>query len=128
MCNIVGLKLEKGGEQLRRKEVKALVKKLRKRHAHMLGKERPANITGKCHKNKGYYVGEGTCLIYRFIDPTHKPRFCSPKCRSEEIVKQLNWLFRQKGGDVVAYWKEAAKEKGDKRVMEGKGRRKRKAT
>jgi hypothetical protein len=84
-----GLIVYRGESKLSAQEREQVLKSLSRAHAHKLGKARPSEIKGTCHKQKGYYVGHGVCLQQHFIEQTNG----CVGCRSQEIVDQLNWIF-----------------------------------
>lgn len=90
--------------RLSREETKLLLLKINEKHCRMLGIEGPRQIregedrtecTGMCQRQGGagqfrFYRGHGVCVLKRII---RKDVYCA-QCRSDEIVAQLNWIFR----------------------------------
>ena len=93
------------GKKLKKDKAFGVLKLLKRHHAHVLGRMRPSNCSGKCTHEKGKYVGHGVCLLYRIIEPEYG---CG-KCKSVEIIRQLNFIFENcvpfKGRDLVASFK-----------------------
>ena len=86
---IKGLTIYRGEARLSAQEREQVLKSLTRAHAHKLGRFQPSEIKGTCHRNHGYYVGAGVCLLQHFIEQTNG----CVGCRSQEIVDQINWIF-----------------------------------
>jgi hypothetical protein len=77
-------------EKLTLENQQKILKSIKSKHAHTLGWIRPEETTGKCSKNHGYYCGHGVCLLQSVIK---RQQGCA-KCKSNEILAQLNWVFQ----------------------------------
>ena len=92
------------GKKLKKEKAFGLLRLVKREHCHDLGRVRPRDCTGKCSADNGKYVGHGVCLLQKIV----KPEYGCGKCRSPEIVKQLNYVFEYctpfRGKGLLADW------------------------
>lgn len=86
----------KNGKRLTRPESDAVIKKITLADCHFLGRWQPAEAFHQCdnekHPSKGFCAGHGICLHNKYF---RKESPCT-QCRSEGILKEMNWLFKNR--------------------------------
>lgn len=87
------LQVYEDGRPLTQTETARILSSLTWEHAELLGKGQPEEISGKCVMESYAYVGAGTCIAKKFLKWGRSKPECG-KCKSTEIVDQLNYIFR----------------------------------
>jgi hypothetical protein len=74
-------------------------------HISLLAKGQPQSIKGQCIN--GMFVGQGTCLAKKYGKYGMSEDQGCKSCRYDEILDQLNYIFREVfGGKYRAEWKQ----------------------
>jgi hypothetical protein len=73
-------------------------------HIQLMCKKRPPEVG--CWCKEGYYVGEGICLAKKFVKcGVGEDKVCRA-CKHDNILKQLNYVFKEVfGGKYRAEWR-----------------------
>lgn len=91
-------------EALTAVERDAIIDCISDEHVQLMCTRRPPEVGSWC--KEGYYVGEGICLAKKFVKcGVGEDKVCRA-CKHDNILKQLNYVFKEVfGGKYRAEWR-----------------------
>ena len=97
------LRITRDGVPLATSELARLIKTITIEQAMQI-QQSPGECDGKCEPDFGIHRGPGVCVLKKYLKWGMVHDNCE-MCRSEEIVRQLNWIFgRYHDAKYIAEW------------------------
>ena len=99
------------GRPLTQMEIARLTNSLTLEHVQLMSRNKEyesmesEGVTGKCSLHHGYNIGRGVCIAKKFLKYGITFNGCA-SCTSEEVISQLNYIFKHAfHGKYRAEWR-----------------------